>query len=211
MAMASSGLGTHRTAPGTGPSSPARTWTRCPEEGRTTARSGFASALVALDDLNRRGVDRQPRAIAVFPEEEGSRFGVACLGSRLMTGAIDPARALSLTDADGTTYADAAAAAGLDPARMGPDREGLGRIRAFIELHVEQGRGLVDLGEPVAVASSILGHGRWRPCSWRGSGTSAAGCRTRSHGGSAGAGAPHRPVLRPRRPSAVHGPPATTL
>jgi N-carbamoyl-L-amino-acid hydrolase len=123
---------------------------------------GVASALVAFDDLTRRGVDRQPRAIAVFPEEEGSRFGVACLGSRLMTGAIDPARALSLTDADGTTYADAAATAGLDPARMGPDPEALGRIGVFIELHVEQGRGLVDLGEPVAVASSILGHGRWR-------------------------------------------------
>lgn len=123
---------------------------------------GVASALVAFDLLTERGVGGPARAIAVFPEEEGSRFGVACLGSRLMTGAIDPARALALTDADGDTFADVARRAGADPARMGPDREALARIGAFVELHVEQGRGLVDLGRPVAVASSVLGHGRWR-------------------------------------------------
>ena len=36
------------------------------------------------------------------------------------------------------------------------------RIGLFIELHVEQGRGLIDLDEPVAVASTILAHGRWQ-------------------------------------------------
>lgn len=123
---------------------------------------GVASALVAFDRLAQSGTGGPARAIAVFPEEEGSRFGIACLGSRLLAGAIDPARALSLTDADGTTFADATTAAGLDPARIGPDPEALSRIGAFVELHVEQGRGLVDLGQPVAVASSILGHGRWR-------------------------------------------------
>jgi N-carbamoyl-L-amino-acid hydrolase len=124
---------------------------------------GVASALVAFDLLQARGVTGgRPRAIAVFPEEEGSRFGVACLGSRLMTGALDPDRARSLTDADGTTFAELARRSGLDPRHLGPDPETLGRIDTFVELHVEQGRGLVDLGQPVAVASSILGHGRWR-------------------------------------------------
>ena len=37
-----------------------------------------------------------------------------------------------------------------------------GRIGCFVELHVEQGRGLVDLDRPVAVASDIWPHGRWR-------------------------------------------------
>ncbi len=122
---------------------------------------GVASALVAFDLLAARGVGGR-RAIAVFPEEEGSRFGVACLGSRLLTGAIDPDRARSLTDSSGTTFAEASRCAGIDPAHLGPDPETLGRIRTFVELHVEQGRGLIDLGRPVAVASSILGHGRWR-------------------------------------------------
>lgn len=123
---------------------------------------GVAAALVAFDRLAAAGVEGRPRAIAVFPEEEGSRFGVACLGSRLMAGAIDPARALALRDADGTSYAEALRAAGARPEVVGADPERLGRIGAFVELHVEQGRGLVDLDRPVAVGSSILGHGRWR-------------------------------------------------
>ena len=124
---------------------------------------GVASALVALDLLGERGVDpARPLAIAVFPEEEGSRFGVACLGSRLLTGTIDPAGAAALADPDGVTFAEAAAARGLDPAHLGHDDEALSRVGTFVELHVEQGRGLADLGQPVAVGSSILGHGRWR-------------------------------------------------
>ncbi|TGD36509.1 allantoate amidohydrolase [Brevibacterium aurantiacum] len=124
---------------------------------------GIASALVAIDFLRDQG--RQPEqalAIAVFPEEEGSRYGIACLGSRLFTGAIPKSRALSLTDESGTSFAEQSSAVGIDPSRMGPDFERLSSIGAFIELHVEQGRGLIDLEQPVAIGSSILGHGRWR-------------------------------------------------
>ncbi|WP_244928967.1 allantoate amidohydrolase [Nocardioides sp. W7] len=124
---------------------------------------GVVAALVAVDLLRERGaLGERPLAVTVFPEEEGSRFGVACLGSRLMTGAISPDRARALTDVDGRTFAEVVAAGGLDPERLGPDREALGRMAAFVEVHVEQGRGLVDLDRPIAVASSILGHGRWR-------------------------------------------------
>ena len=123
---------------------------------------GIASALVAFDHLAERGVAGRPRAIVAFPEEEGSRFGLACLGSQLMTGAVAAEHALALKDADGTSFADASRRAGLDPNRMGADLEALARIDTFVELHVEQGRGLIDLDRPVAVASSILGHGRWR-------------------------------------------------
>ena len=48
------------------------------------------------------------------------------------------------------------------PGRAGRDDALLSRIGLFLELHVEQGRGLIDLGVPVGVASSVLGHGRWR-------------------------------------------------
>lgn len=124
---------------------------------------GVASALVAVDLLkSRRTTRRRALAVAVFPEEEGSRFGVACLGSRLLTGAIDPAKALNLRDEDGTTFAEAARANGLDPRHVGRDEDLMSRIGAFVELHVEQGRGLVDLDRPLAIGSSIIGHGRWR-------------------------------------------------
>jgi N-carbamoyl-L-amino-acid hydrolase len=102
---------------------------------------------------------RRPLAIVVFVEEEGGRFGVPCLGSRLMTGAIGADKARSLLDPDGVSLADAIRSAGADPSTLGPDEEALARIGCFVELHVEQGRGLTV---PVGVASSILAHGRWR-------------------------------------------------
>lgn len=124
---------------------------------------GVASALVAFDLLRRRSAARdRALALVVFPEEEGSRFGVACLGSRLMTGAIDRTKALNLRDQDGNTFADVASSNGLDVRRIGPDPQRLGRIGAFVELHVEQGLGLGALDHPVAIGGSILGHGRWK-------------------------------------------------
>ncbi len=136
---------------------------------------GVASALAAYDVLAAREAAgtlkrRRAMAIAVFPEEEGSRFGVACLGSRLLAGAIDPVRALGLRDSQGNTFAEVASAHGLDPSRMGRDDATLARIGDFVELHVEQGRGLnseaytdhAGRGPAIAVGDSILGHGRWR-------------------------------------------------
>jgi N-carbamoyl-L-amino-acid hydrolase len=124
---------------------------------------GVASALSAVAWLKSHGVTpSRPVAVVAFAEEEGSRFGIACLGSKLMTGALTTDSALRLTDAAGTTFAEAAAAAGIDPAGIGRDDGRLAELAAFVELHVEQGRALADLGAPVAVASGILAHGRWR-------------------------------------------------
>ncbi len=121
---------------------------------------GVVSALQAVDVLQAKGfIPTRPFAVVVFAEEEGGRFGVACLGSRLMTGAISPQAACKLTDPDGVTFGEAAHRAGFDPLRMGKDERALSMIGDFVELHVEQGRGL-DV--PVGVASSILAHGRWR-------------------------------------------------
>ena len=123
---------------------------------------GVVSALEAIGRLRAAGiVPTRPVAILVLAEEEGSRFGVACLGSQLMAGAIAPDRVRALTDADGVTYADAARQAGFAVDHIGRDEQALARIGLFIELHVEQGRGLIELDQPVALASSILAHGRW--------------------------------------------------
>ena len=124
---------------------------------------GVASALSAVAWLKSHGVTpSRPIAVVAFAEEEGSRFGIACLGSKLMAGAISPQSALRLADAGGTTFADAAASAGVAPAGVGRDDERLAELAAFVELHVEQGRALADLDAAVAVASGILAHGRWQ-------------------------------------------------
>jgi N-carbamoyl-L-amino-acid hydrolase len=134
-----------------------------PDGGAFDGPLGVVSAFAALDELRARGwsPDR-PVGIACFADEEGARFGIACAGSRLLTGALDADRARSLTDDDGTTMAEAMAAAGHDPAALGRDDEALRRIGTFLELHVEQGRALVDDGVPIGVASAIWPHGRWR-------------------------------------------------
>jgi hydantoinase/carbamoylase family amidase len=121
---------------------------------------GVVSALAAVDLLRDRGVRPiRPIGVAVFAEEEGARFGVACLGSRLLTGAIEPERARTLRDADGVSFAGTLQAHGIDPDGIGRDDDLLGRIGCFVELHVEQGRALTA---PVGVASAIWPHGRWR-------------------------------------------------
>jgi N-carbamoyl-L-amino-acid hydrolase len=134
-----------------------------PDGGAYDGPLGVLSGFAALDALRAAGsaVDR-PIAVVNFGDEEGARFGIACAGSRLLTGALDADRARSLTDIDGVSMAEAMTRAGQDPAAVGVDREALDRIGAFVELHVEQGRGLVDLDQPVAIGSSIWPHGRWR-------------------------------------------------
>ncbi len=122
---------------------------------------GVVSALAAVDLLRDRGVTpRRPIAVGAFAEEEGSRFGIACLGSRLATGSITPAAAGELRDREGTPLQDAMAAAGLDP-NLGR-APWLDRIGCFVELHVEQGRDLVDRDTPVGLATGIWPHGRYR-------------------------------------------------
>jgi N-carbamoyl-L-amino-acid hydrolase len=134
-----------------------------PDGGAYDGPLGVVAAFAALDVLRtRRHQPARPIGIVCFADEEGARFGVACAGSRLLTGALDPDRARSLTDADGTSMAEAMTAAGHDPHRLGRDDEALRRVGVFVELHVEQGRGLIDTGAAVGVASSIWPHGRWR-------------------------------------------------
>ncbi len=122
---------------------------------------GVVSSLAAIDRLRERGViPRRPIAIGAFAEEEGSRFGIACLGSRLAAGATTPEAAAELRDRDGVPLLDAMTHAGLEP-NLGP-APWLDRIGTFVELHVEQGRDLVDREAPVGLATGIWPHGRYR-------------------------------------------------
>ncbi|WP_433531737.1 allantoate amidohydrolase [Micromonospora sp. CA-263727] len=129
-----------------------------PHGGAYDGPLGIVSAWLAVDELRAAGVNpTRPLVVGAFVEEEGARFGVPCLGSRLLTGQIDAGRAGRLRDAAGVSFAEALGdrPAGADPALTG-------RLAAFVELHVEQGRALVDQATPVAVASAIWPHGRWR-------------------------------------------------
>ncbi|MDX2699267.1 allantoate amidohydrolase [Streptomyces ipomoeae] len=134
-----------------------------PDGGAFDGPLGVVSSFAALDELRARGARfDKPFGIVNFGDEEGARFGLACVGSRLSSGQLTVAQAHRLTDGDGVTLPRAMEAAGYDPEAIGADPERLARIGAFVELHVEQGRALDLSGDSVGIASAIWPHGRWR-------------------------------------------------
>jgi beta-ureidopropionase / N-carbamoyl-L-amino-acid hydrolase len=134
-----------------------------PDGGAFDGPLGVVSALCAIDVLRGREVQPlRPVAVAVFADEEGARFGVACAGSRLLTGALAPDAARARTDVNGVTLDEAMRRAGVDPAQLGRDDEMLRRVGVFVELHIEQGHALVDLDAPLGIGTGIWPHGRWR-------------------------------------------------
>jgi N-carbamoyl-L-amino-acid hydrolase len=134
-----------------------------PDGGAFDGPLGVVSAFAALDALRDKDFrPARPLGVVNFGDEEGARFGIACAGSRMITGALPGDRARGLTDGAGTSLAEAMTGAGRDPGGIGRDDETLRRVGTFVELHVEQGRGLVDLDRAVAVGTGIWPHGRWR-------------------------------------------------
>lgn len=133
-----------------------------PDGGAFDGPLGVVSAFAAVDILRERGVvPTIPVGVAAFSDEEGARFGVACVGSQLSTGALSPDRARGLRDNDGITLAEALTRVGRNPDHLGADPRLAERVGVFVELHVEQGRAMDLVDAPVAVASSIWPHGRW--------------------------------------------------
>ncbi|HUD35832.1 MAG TPA: allantoate amidohydrolase [Streptosporangiaceae bacterium] len=134
-----------------------------PDGGAFDGPLGVVSAFLAIDLLRSRGFQPvRPVGVVAFLEEEGARFGRACLGSRLSTGVIEADVARGMVDSEGVTFERAMSGAGLDPNGIGADGDLGVRVAVFVELHVEQGRALAGLGAAVGVGESIWPHGRWR-------------------------------------------------
>ena len=142
----------------------AATWTRCPTAARSTARSASCRAFAALDALRDRGFrPGRPIGVVNFADEEGARFGVACAGSRLLTGALDPDRARALTDADGTTMAEAMARGRARPGAPRPRRRDAAPDRHVRRAARRAGpRRWSTSTRRSRSASAIWPHGRWR-------------------------------------------------
>lgn len=126
-----------------------------PNAGRYDGCYGVIGAVEAIRGLRRAGfVPRRPIDLIVFASEEPTRFGVGCLGSRLMTGALSPDAARGMRDPDGVGFEEARAAAGhagdLESVRLAP-----GAYAAFIEAHIEQGPVLEREGIPVGIVTAI--------------------------------------------------------
>jgi hydantoinase/carbamoylase family amidase len=129
--------------------------------GRYDGDLGVIAPIACVDALH-RAARRLPFAVEVvaFADEEGVRFQATLLGSKAVSGTFDAAL-LDKRDADGVTMADALAAYGLDPARVGEAARRRDEILAYCELHIEQGPVLLAEGLPVGVVTSIVGFNRY--------------------------------------------------
>ena len=118
---------------------------------------GVLTALETVAHYHRQG-HRLPLALEVigFADEEGARFGVTLLGSRGLTGQW-PAEWLARTDADGVSIAQAMRDFGLDPAAIAQAHRAPNEIRAYLELHIEQGPCLEAADLALGVVTAING------------------------------------------------------
>ena len=132
---------------------------------------GVLGGLEALRALKQSGFQpRRSLELILFTSEEPTRFGIGCLGSRLMGGVLDPAVADALPDrlhetdptaAAGGTLRTVREAAGfrgpLESVRLQP-----GHYAGWVELHIEQGPLLERNGEDLGIVTDIAGPASYR-------------------------------------------------
>lgn len=125
--------------------------------GKYDGRLGILVPMACVRELHRAG-RRLPYGFEVigFAEEEGQRYKATFLGSGAVIGQFDH-RWLDQADADGVTMREAMAQAGLDPANIPALRRDPARYLGFVEVHIEQGPVLNELGLPLGIVTSING------------------------------------------------------
>ncbi|URI09158.1 2-oxo-4-hydroxy-4-carboxy-5-ureidoimidazoline decarboxylase [Aquincola tertiaricarbonis] len=129
--------------------------------GKYDGRLGILVPMACVRELHRAG-RRLPYGLEVigFAEEEGQRYKATFLGSGAVIGQFD-GRWLDQQDADGVTMRQAMADAGLDPADIPLLRRDPAGYLGFVEVHIEQGPVLNELGLPLGVVTSINGSVRY--------------------------------------------------
>lgn len=127
-----------------------------PNGGAYDGAAGVAAALEVAALFFEQGiVPEYPLEICALIEEEGSRFGGGLMGSRGMAGLLDRQAFQQLSDKDGITAPEAMKAAGLNPDL--PVQREAGELKAFLELHIEQGPVLEESSIPIGIVEGIVG------------------------------------------------------
>ncbi len=134
-----------------------------PAGGKFDGSVGVAAALEVVRVLREDSAppDRPVEAV-VFVSEESSRFGLATIGSGVVAGVLRPEELLELRDADGRRLVDLLAAQGFDAETIASARIGPDDVRAFFEVHIEQGRVLETEGVGIGIATAIANSTRLR-------------------------------------------------
>jgi len=140
-----------------------------PNAGMYDGTVGVLAGLEAMRALQRANFKpRRSLELLVFTAEEPTRFGIGCMGSRLLAGVLDPAAGARLHDAQNHSLDEVRGLAGFtEPLSTVPLPADY--YSAFIELHIEQGpvleRKQIDIGivtniaAPASLTITIEGEG----------------------------------------------------
>ena len=121
---------------------------------------GVCAALECVRTLQESGITPgSPIEVIATAEEEG-RFG-GMLGSQALAGTVDPDWLAHAVDESGVALTEAMRAQGLDPGKYGNAARDAGSVKAFLELHIEQGPVLEATGTTIGIVEAISGVFKW--------------------------------------------------
>jgi hydantoinase/carbamoylase family amidase len=117
---------------------------------------GVTAALEVVKRLNEKGIETaHPIEIVSFACEESARFGVSTVGSKAMTGRFDKEKFRHLKDREGITMEEALSLCALDIDSVEEASRENEEIKAFFELHVEQGPVLMNNNKNIGIVTGI--------------------------------------------------------
>ena len=124
---------------------------------------GVIGALEAIRTISENKISiRSPLEVVCFVGEESSRFGFSTLGSSLVAGEVRAKDLANAVDAQGTKLADVLSSLGIAPNKL----RGLARdpktLKAYLELHIEQGPILEAIGKRIGLVTTIAAPSRFR-------------------------------------------------
>ena len=126
-----------------------------PNAGKYDGVVGVLGGLEAIRSLQQRGFHpKHSIELLVFTSEEPTRFGIGCLGSRLLSGTMSPDAAGRLTDKDGASLKEVRGKAGFK-GDLGEVKLPAAYYNAFVELHIEQGPLLERQKVPLGIVTRI--------------------------------------------------------
>ena len=133
-----------------------------PNAGKYDGVVGVLGGLEAIRALQRSGFHpAHSIEVLIFTAEEPTRFGIGCLGSRMLAGTLSPEAARKLTDKAGAAVEEVRRKAGmlgeLEQVKL-PD----GYYKAFVELHIEQGPLLERQKIPLGLVTQIAAPASFR-------------------------------------------------
>jgi ureidoglycolate amidohydrolase len=133
-----------------------------PNAGKYDGVVGVLGGLEAIRALQQSGViPKRSIELILFTSEEPTRFGIGCLGSRLLSGSLSSDAAKHLTDKNGESIEQIRTAAGFQ-GDLETVKLPTGHYQAFVELHIEQGPLLEQKQIPLGIVSNIAAPSSFR-------------------------------------------------